>query len=174
MMLVGSHAIFLSDLHHIHACPDIVAWDSHPLALGATPKQVWIDGISQIESPFSSQKPAAFQKPPATPDFDREAYEAIKYDGLPPLQMRQPKSDVVIFINVANLFVRRQGSIHEVYSGAGIESTRTVVVKNGVIVCDGSEPTCERNYDGIGAEWVDLEGGSLSCAVFLKVVTIRG
>jgi hypothetical protein len=48
------------------------------------------------------------------------------------------------------------------------------VVKNGVIVCDGSEPTCERNYDGIGAEWVDLEGGSLSCAVFLKVVTIRG
>jgi hypothetical protein len=90
MMLVGSHAIFLSDLHHIHACPDIVAWDSHPLALGATPKQVWIDGISQIESPFSSQKPAAFQKPPATPDFDREAYEAIKYDGLPPLQCDSP------------------------------------------------------------------------------------
>ncbi|KAI0710537.1 hypothetical protein C8Q76DRAFT_858520 [Earliella scabrosa] len=29
---------------------DIVLWDSHPLALGATPQQVWIDGVAQINA----------------------------------------------------------------------------------------------------------------------------
>jgi hypothetical protein len=142
-------------------------WDSHPLALGATPKQVWVDGIPQIDLPFSNQKPVSFQKPPATPNFDREAYEAIKYNGLPPLQMQRAKSDVVIFLNVTNVFVRRQGSIHEIYSGTNA-SSRTVVVERGVIVCDGSELSCQRNYDGINAEWVNLEGGSLSCVVALR------
>jgi hypothetical protein len=154
-------------------CPDVVVWDSHPLALGATPKQVWIDGIPQIDLPFSTQKPPSFQKPPVTPDFDREAYEAIKYDGLPPLQMRRPKSNVVIFINVTSLFVRRQGDIHEVYSDTSFALSRTVVVENGVIVCDGSESSCQKNYDGVDAEWVNLEGGSLSCAVFLGLRCLR-
>ena len=27
---------------------DVVLWDSHPLRLGATPRQVWIDGVIQL------------------------------------------------------------------------------------------------------------------------------
>jgi hypothetical protein len=151
-----------------HTSSDVVVWDSHPLALGATPKQVWIDGIPQIDSPFATQKPSSFQIPPATPNFDKEAYEAIKYDGLPPIKMRRAKSDVVIFINVTSVFVRRQGLIHEVHSGTDIISPRTVVVEKGVVVCDGSELSCQLNYESIDAEWVNLEGGSLSCAGFFS------
>ena len=142
-------------------------WDSHPLALGAAPKQVWIDGIPQIDSPFSTQKPISFQRPPVVPNFDKETYEAIRYEGLPPLRMKRAKSDVVIFINVTNLFVQKRGSIHEVYSGTDIVSPRTIVVERGVIVCDGSDLSCQTNYDGIGSECVNLEGGSLSSVIFL-------
>ncbi|KAF8750742.1 Carbohydrate esterase family 9 protein [Rhizoctonia solani] len=31
---------------------DIVIWDSHPLSLGATPQQVYIDGSPQLDEPF--------------------------------------------------------------------------------------------------------------------------
>jgi hypothetical protein len=128
--------------------------------LGATPKQVWIDGIPQIDSPSSVQKPASFQRTPTTPNFDHEAYKTIKYDGLPPLPMQRAMSDVVIFMNVTNVFVKNQGNIQEIYSG-NTASSRTVVVEKGVVVCDGSELLCQKNYDGINAEWVNLKGGSL-------------
>ena len=38
----------------------IVIWDSHPLALGATPRQVYIDGIPQLEKPQELNKPSKF------------------------------------------------------------------------------------------------------------------
>ena len=79
---------------------DLVIWDSHPLSLGATPKQVFIDGIAQLDDAFVSEKPAIFQKVPKTPNFDREAENAIKYDGLPPLAPEKTISGTVIFINV--------------------------------------------------------------------------
>lgn len=149
---------------------DVVVWDSHPLALGATPKQVWIDGIAQIDSPFSTQKPASFQKSPATPNFDKEAYEALKYDGLPPLKTGRTTSGVVIFTNVTDVYIRSEGSIREVYSGVVTPSSRIVVVDKGAIVCDGSEPLCYQNFEGIEAEYVNLEGGSLSYVLFGKCI----
>jgi hypothetical protein len=157
----------------IYSLSDVVVWDSHPLALGATPKQVWVDGIPQLDAPFTVQKPASFQKPPTTPDFDKERYLAIKYDGLPPLQMQRAKADVVVFVNVTNVFVRRQDSIHEIHASPDIASSRTVVVENGTVVCDGSDKSCQAKYQGIPAEWVDLEGGSLSYAVYYGSVEVK-
>ncbi|KAJ8496327.1 hypothetical protein ONZ45_g12505 [Pleurotus djamor] len=58
---------------------DLVLWDSHPLALGATPIQVFIDGIPQLDNPFNVQKPASFQHSPKVPNFDDEAEAAIHY-----------------------------------------------------------------------------------------------
>jgi len=36
---------------------DIVVWDSDPLAVGASPVQVWIDGTKQFENPVEIDKP---------------------------------------------------------------------------------------------------------------------
>lgn len=44
---------------------DIVVWDSDPLAIGATPVQVWIDGAPQFEDPVVLKKPIL---PPIKPD----------------------------------------------------------------------------------------------------------
>ncbi|TKA76233.1 hypothetical protein B0A55_06386 [Friedmanniomyces simplex] len=38
---------------------DVVVWDSDPLSVGATPVQVWIDGVPQFEDPVELEKPVA-------------------------------------------------------------------------------------------------------------------
>ena len=58
------------DIVHLHVKSkfnlhlDIVIWDSHPLALGATPRQVYIDGIPQLENPQELTKLSKFQTLP--------------------------------------------------------------------------------------------------------------
>jgi len=145
---------------------DVVIWDSHPLALGATPKQVYIDGIPQIDDPHVHEKPPVFQKAPVTPNFDKEAAQAVKYEGLPPLQPSRRARNVV-FVNVKNVWSRMD-------DGVGIEQTfdastldrssdkeyTVVVVENGNIKCTGTRLTC-RVENLVGYETVDLEGGSL-------------
>ena len=87
------------DLPPILTFADIVLWDSHPLALGSTPQQVWIDGIPQLTNPRTLTKSTAFQHLPNVPNFDKEAKETLKHDGLPPLEPKSSLKDTVIFAN---------------------------------------------------------------------------
>jgi len=77
------------------------------LAIGATPQQVFIDGIAQLEKPFVNKKPASLQHVPKTPDFSKDARDAVKYDGLPPLELHKSASDIIIFTNVSSVFLRQ-------------------------------------------------------------------
>ncbi|KAJ6572076.1 carbohydrate esterase family 9 protein [Mycena capillaripes] len=138
---------------------DIVVWDSHPLALGAAPRQVYIDGIAQIEKPYTSVKPKSTQHVPATPNFDKEIADAIKYEGLPPLEPEKAKSDVVVFRNVGSIFLKNPAtrSVNEAFSSDGADGV--VVVQKGRIVCHGICPSALSRSDTL---YLDLEGGSIS------------
>ncbi|KAH9930389.1 composite domain of metallo-dependent hydrolase [Amylocystis lapponica] len=139
---------------------DIVLWDSHPLALGATPKQVWIDGIAQLDAPYSSPKPEASQHIPRTPDFDKEAEEAVEYVGLPPLEPTPSRARTVVFTNVSSVLIREEGSIREKFaaqSGAGV-----VVARDGRITCSGMAELCSDRVLDVDAEYVNLEGGAIA------------
>ncbi|KAF7556147.1 hypothetical protein G7Z17_g1641 [Cylindrodendrum hubeiense] len=46
---------------------DIVVWDSHPLAIGATPLQVFIDGVPQLESSKVKRSMGTTFKDPPSP-----------------------------------------------------------------------------------------------------------
>ncbi|KAG8890401.1 hypothetical protein FRB98_008976 [Tulasnella sp. 332] len=87
---------------------DIVLWDSHPLALGATPQQVFIDGIPQISRPVKGHKPAEPHDLPKTPRWEKETNDAIEYRGLPPLKGREPRK--VGFVNIACLWERQNSA----------------------------------------------------------------
>ncbi|KAI0635470.1 composite domain of metallo-dependent hydrolase [Trametes polyzona] len=146
---------------------DIVLWDSHPLALGATPEQVWIDGVPQVAHPHTVQKPAAYQRLPKTPNFDKETQDALKYEGLPPLS---PKAvtHTVVFTNASSVFLRDSQSttgLKQVASGsANTSDTLSIVAKRGKVVCMGTMASpCVRS--ALAAEQitlVDLDGGSLA------------
>ncbi|KAF5344401.1 hypothetical protein D9756_011347 [Leucocoprinus leucothites] len=142
---------------------DVVIWDSHPLAIGATPAQVIIDGIHQLSSPHVNTKPFLLQRPPKTPNFDKEARETIEYDGLPPLRphahRRYVDGEIVKVVNVSTI---RTGEEEEV-EDAG---SKDVYIHNGKIFCttDTGSP-CLSGSSILDVqdikEVLDLRGGAL-------------
>ncbi|KAF5363169.1 hypothetical protein D9758_008331 [Tetrapyrgos nigripes] len=154
---------------------DLVLWDSHPLSLGATPKQVFIDGIAQLKEAHAlPAKPSHLRKAPITPNFDMEAEEAVRYDGLPPLSPRESFHDdhgVVIFVNVESVYAKMGGKVVRVLGG-GTRAKGTkknmglVIVQNGRVVCQGIGAACAGEVERLkkqgNAKVVDLEGGSLA------------
>lgn len=128
------------------------------MALGAAPKQVYIDGIPQIDKPFSVEKSERSQRVPVSPNFDQEAEQALKYNGLPPLEPKKSGPDIVVFTNMSSIYLRRGHDIIEVYSAAKHEPG-IAVVQNGVVMCAGS---CSLDSISSTTPWVDLEGGSIS------------
>ncbi|KIP04854.1 hypothetical protein PHLGIDRAFT_129239 [Phlebiopsis gigantea 11061_1 CR5-6] len=141
---------------------DLVIWDSHPLALGATPKQVFIDGIPQLENPVITRKPNAFQRTPEVPNYDREAQAAVEYEGLPPLEPNQATSGTVLFTNVRSVFTRDGFEVSETFSAQDHEDLGVVVVRNGTIVCSGHNAACLTSSLVDEAQVVDLVGGAIS------------
>ncbi|KAF8844379.1 composite domain of metallo-dependent hydrolase [Paxillus ammoniavirescens] len=139
---------------------DLVVWDSHPLAIGATPIHVFIDGISQLPSARVALKPSTHQKVPKVPNFDKEAKAVLQYDGLPPLQPSKKVGGRVLFANVTTLFSRDGDDITEMSFD---DTTRrgVVLVENGAIQCVGTEQSCAVPSQH-GLEIVDLKGGSIS------------
>ncbi|ESK86826.1 carbohydrate esterase family 9 protein [Moniliophthora roreri MCA 2997] len=116
---------------------DLVIWDSHPLTLSATPIQVFIDGIPQLSAP-SSIAPSSLkhQTVPKTPNWDVETAEAVKFNGLPPLEGKVvgkvgKGGKGVVFEGVGSVYVKRNGKIIEVFSS----ERAGVLVENGRISC---------------------------------------
>ena len=96
-----------------------------------------------------SVKPSRFQSPSKTPDFDKEAADAVAYEGLPPLEPRSVQR--AIFTNVNSLYVRSGDSV------SVQERPGNVIVNDGKLVCSGE---CLRYLiDTKHTEVIDLKGG---------------
>lgn len=130
---------------------DLVVWDSFPLTLGATPKQTYIDGIPQIESPHVVHKGASAQQVTAAGEYDQEALEAFNTRGEPDLS---PKRSVknIIFTGVKHVYTHHhEASLDGINDGV-------VLVEDGEIVCVGD---CAASA-GADVETIDLKGGSIA------------
>lgn len=162
--------------------PDLVVWDSHPLALGATPAQVYIDGIAQLASPFTShtKDSPTFQTVPEVPDFEEEIKKTIEFEGLPPLgPVEKLKSEgnveeVVVFKGVKSVWMPNVGQngevVQEMFSAesVGSEHYGSVIVQNGTVLCYGDITTCSLgalSSPNVRFREVDLKGGSISPAL---------
>ncbi|KAH9083405.1 carbohydrate esterase family 9 protein [Lactarius deliciosus] len=155
----GFYDFSINDLH-------LVIWDSHPLALGATPTQVYIDGIAQIEFPHVVEKPNSLQSVPKVPNFDSEAARAVEYEGLPPLLPNESYIGDILFKNVKNLFLPGADGdrIQDAFTTQGIHFG-VVIVLNGTVACFGPENSCsldEFTDSHAPMRIIDLKGGSIS------------
>jgi imidazolonepropionase-like amidohydrolase len=129
---------------------DLVVWDSFPLALGATPKQTYIDGIAQIEKPhIGAEKPAEAQKITPAGEWTKETAEALATRGDPDLRPKK-QAEAVMFVGVGSLYLN--GGMR------AMESGDAVVVRGGKMTCVGQ---CEVAA-GLDIEVVDLKGGSFT------------
>ncbi|KAJ7268559.1 hypothetical protein C8J57DRAFT_1325544 [Mycena rebaudengoi] len=141
---------------------DLVVWDSHPLALGATPVQVYIDGIPQLVGPAVTTKPEAFQHVPRTPNWDAEVRDTLKHEGLPPLSGRAAKG-IIALLNVRDIWVRHGDGRITRASGAESVGNVTVVVRAGKIQCiSPPHGACAAPIIAADTETIDLEGGSIA------------
>ena len=142
-------------------------FDSHPLALGATPRQVYVDGIPQLESPFSVQKPKKLQEAPKVPNFDKEAKDAIKHEGLPPLLTEKSRlTGDVLFTNVESVYmpvgsmISHSRLFRSVVDGEAFPPS--VLVQKGRITCMGRCTQDKVMARTENVTIIDLEGGALS------------
>src|ERR1700731_2141959 len=133
----------------VGADADVVLWDSHPLHLGATPIQVWIDGMQQIpsqlpetgrdeEMPGKVKEGSKWASVPQVPNWDAEQRKAIEWDGTPPFEKRVITGRVV-FRNVKEVWIKTaDGDIEEIvfgHSDSNEATARVVVAEKGAIVC---------------------------------------
>lgn len=100
---------------------------------------------------------------PSTPDFDQESKDALKYDGLPPLEPKKSHSGIVIFTNISSIYLRHGGNIRQVYASTSAVGAGVMVAENGKIICVGAtgSPCPEEHYTS-GTQRINLEGGSIS------------
>ena len=144
---------------------DVVIWDSHPLALGATPTQVYVDGIPQLHEPHTLSKPASFQVLPKTPNFDEEAAKTVEFEGLPPLRSHKTKD--ALFTNVKSVFLRdniggRSKIVKVDDEIIPSHQNSVVLVVDGQIACIGRDDCIKSfNESSHNVPIVDLEGGML-------------
>lgn len=110
------------------------------------------------------KKPDAFQRTPEVPNFDEEAKEALKYEGLPPLTPKNASAGVVLFTNVKSVFTRSSAGISQTLVQQGESTPGVVVVINGKVVCTGLTGLCvtKQVMGNTKPTVVDLEGGSIS------------
>jgi hypothetical protein len=126
-------------------------------------QQVFIDGISQLESPKSIKKPAEFQVLPRVPNFDKERKDAIKYEGLRPLRPSK-KAKSAIFFNVRAVYEQDRVTRKLVSKQMSQDTApEMVVVHNGEIICQGVEAQCsEYQKQHSTFETIDIEGGVIA------------
>lgn len=123
---------------------------------------MFIDGIPQLENPHGLVKPEQYQSYPKVPNFDKEAKEAVKHEGLPPLKPTKPSKDA-IFVNVKSLYVRHDDSDEVVLMKVADRINGIVVIRNGKVACAGSDAQCGvMRAKMAGVPIVDLEGGSIA------------
>ena len=101
------------------------------------------------------------------PNFDKEAEDAIKYEGLPPLLTEKNRlTGDVLFKNVKNVYmpIRSKISHSRLFSSVvdGERAPPSVLVQKGRITCMGrctQEKVMARTEN---VTIIDLEGGALS------------
>lgn len=143
---------------------DIVVWDSHPLALGSTPSQVFIDGIPQLAYRSTVNASMATRPSPRSPNFDVEAALAVKYNGLPPLS-HHSHTGIVVFKNLTSVSIRDKNELkYLIQSPTG---SAVAVVDRGVIICaELSQNGCSKHFESRSDRLdISLEGGTLSPAL---------
>ncbi|KAH7904323.1 hypothetical protein BJ138DRAFT_1119528 [Hygrophoropsis aurantiaca] len=128
------------------------------------PKQVWIDGIPQLESPYVSEKPASVRRPPLprTPTKKPQQRSHMTASQDPTARPGEVQVRLCRTRKYQQFFARTGGAIQQVYSATD-SLGGVVVVKDGVFVWHGAHSNCLSDLATAGdAEWIDLEGGSIS------------
>ncbi|KUI62725.1 Imidazolonepropionase [Cytospora mali] len=154
---------------------DIVVWDSHPLSVGATPKQVFIDGVATLD-PVKVKESTANVVSQQGVDVHRGAGKPAMRAVIAEEERarfcsrsQRPGQGFVIS-GIHKSFVEEFPHLLPTADNEGrVEDNLTMVIDNGEVTCIGGDSTCRatafqmqqrRNNKGVVS--IDLKDGHLS------------
>ena len=125
---------------------DIVVWDSHPLSVGATPLQVYIDGRATLDAKkVAESQPKTFAEKKST-------LEAPKQRKVLPFDVKEELCGSVdgtigkiIITGIKESFLDH----HPVVQSGTNPSNLTMVIQDGSIVCFGNECASATSEDTV-------------------------
>ena len=130
--------------------------------MGATPKQVFIDGVPQFDAPHVYSKSSQKQTAPKTPDYDREAAASLQHDGLPPLQNPNTVSGTIVFSNVSRAWLRDNHGVKAASHSRAEVGFATI--HNGHVIGLGMDREYFAALSNPETTIIDLQGGSIAHA----------
>lgn len=120
---------------------DIVVWDSHPLSIGATPSQVYIDGRATLDSIKVAESFAKMlvggQNTRAEPRMRTKVAANIKEDVC-----RKVELGKTVITGITKSY------LHPMDQAAFVSENLTMVLKAGKVVCFDSASNCLSQSDG--------------------------
>ncbi|KAF0559064.1 composite domain of metallo-dependent hydrolase [Gigaspora margarita] len=128
---------------------DVVVWDSHPLTLGATPLEVYIDGIPQFNTSSSILENEISKQIPSN-----NINTSIPKSNFTRKPIKSRLTSSLVLKNIGKIYVDKNNIIDNTSSTQGDIS---VIVKDGIVECIGinyTEPDQISSY-----EVIDLNGG---------------
>ncbi|EJD52256.1 hypothetical protein AURDEDRAFT_83286 [Auricularia subglabra TFB-10046 SS5] len=116
---------------------DLVVWDAHPLAIGATPLQVFVDGIAQLESKVVKESLGeTFVDAPKTKPVAPKMRAEVDAKARALFCQNAKKADSFIINGITKSFLKT-GTQRTAFRG-----NLTLVVSDGAIACLDTAERC--------------------------------
>lgn len=154
---------------------DVVVWDSHPLSIGATPKQVFIDGVATLDPAkveASSAHVVVAQGVDAHTGRGKPAMRAtVAHDEREELCSRSRDQGRGFVINgITRSFLDEFPELLTTNAGgATSQDNLTMVIADGKVACLGTGADCRAaatqlrgSHDGEHVTTIELQNGHLS------------
>ncbi len=149
---------------------DIVVWDAHPLSIGATPRQVFIDGVATLD-PVKVKESIDDQalKPRGTrsKSAGEPAVRALVPEGLKKDVCRRAdeKKSLFVITGIHGSFLDNYPELAANVDDVETDRNLTLVVADGRVACLGASSACSTEASAAiqsGAVSIELSNGYLA------------
>ncbi|KAK8034743.1 carbohydrate esterase family 9 [Apiospora rasikravindrae] len=126
---------------------DIVVWDSHPLSIGATPQQVFIDGVATLKSEdvekATGSSMEAHVAPSASVDAPRMRMRKSEVEAKDFCTSAKTGSRSFVIQGIRKSFLDNYPQLSKSVSPSGKSGNLTLVIDKGQLSCLDTYDTCK-------------------------------
>ncbi|KAK8066049.1 hypothetical protein PG997_012796 [Apiospora hydei] len=125
---------------------DIVVWDSHPLSIGATPQQVFIDGVATLKSEDVEKATGSYLEahvaPLAPVDVPKMRVRKSETEAKDFCTSAKKKSRSFVIQGIRKSFLDNYPQLSNGIPPSGMSDNLTLVIDKGQISCLGTHDAC--------------------------------
>ena len=139
---------------------DIVVWNYHPLSIGATPVQVFVDGVPQLDQEKVEESMGTTftsNRVETTQDIPQMRFEPEDVVREQTCAGASSSGQSFIIRGVQKAFARNYPHLMEAPMAASAEEPLEVIINNGDVTCIGSASDCAVHSDVIRAAGQPVE-----------------